>query len=36
LIDSHAHPVTGQGEPLDLSAISLEMVDDDAARAVRT
>ncbi|MGH7642322.1 MAG: amidohydrolase family protein [Candidatus Dormibacteria bacterium] len=32
MIDSHVHPVTGEGEALDFSAISLEVPGDRAAR----
>jgi hypothetical protein len=32
VIDSHAHPVTGEGEPLDLGSITLEIAEDAAAR----
>ncbi len=36
MIDSHVHPVTGQGEPLDLSSIALHLATDDESRARRT
>jgi len=36
LIDSHAHPVSGEGEPFDLGSIALEMADDEGARARRS
>jgi len=32
MIDSHVHPVTGEGEALDFSAISLVMAEDQAAK----
>jgi hypothetical protein len=35
LIDSHTHPITGEGMPLDLSSITLEMAEDDDARTRR-
>ncbi|MGC2192570.1 MAG: amidohydrolase family protein [Candidatus Dormiibacterota bacterium] len=35
MIDSHGHPVTGAGEPLDLSGIHLEIASDGEARALR-
>ncbi len=35
MIDSHGHPITGQGEPLDLSGITLEIVGDQSAQELR-
>ncbi|HVC21907.1 MAG TPA: amidohydrolase family protein [Candidatus Dormibacteraeota bacterium] len=35
MIDSHGHPITGAGEALDLSGITLEIVADQSARELR-
>ncbi|MGC1185126.1 MAG: amidohydrolase family protein [Candidatus Dormiibacterota bacterium] len=35
MIDSHGHPISGEGEPLDLSGIALEIVGDQPARELR-
>ncbi|HVB14579.1 MAG TPA: amidohydrolase family protein [Candidatus Dormibacteraeota bacterium] len=35
MIDSHGHPITGQGKPLNLSGVTLELAGDKAARARR-